>query len=174
MSQPIAGVSPSMLRETTTMVVWPGITRFALGRLLGRGYDLGRGGYILTIGNLLALLTAPLGAALYLFRVAPGVMLRYRLTNRRIVVERGWAHREEKWVDLDRFDAIDVVVRPGQRWFAHGDLVFRQGNVETFRLEAVPRPHQFKAVCWKARMAHVSVRQVLERQRALEPEGELV
>ena len=174
MTQPIAGVSPSSLQETTTMVVWPGITRFAMGRFLGGLYDIGRGGYIVTAGNLIALLTAPLGAALYLFRIAPGVMLRYRLTNRRIIAERDWSHQEEKSVDLDRFDAIDVAVRPGQRWFDHGDLVFRSGNVETFRLAAVPRPQQFKAVCWKARMAYVSVREVLRQQRELEPEGELV
>lgn len=164
MPQPISGVSPSTLHETTSMTIWPGITRFALGRLFGQWYDIGRGGYILTIGNLLALLTAPGGAKLYLLRVAPGIALRYRLTNRRIVVERGWAAKEEKFVDLDRFDSIEVVRRPGMRWFDHGDLIFKLGQVETFRLEAVPRPYQFKAICWKAHMAYSGVKKILARQ----------
>jgi hypothetical protein len=130
-------------------------------------YDWGRGGYILTLGNLIALLTAPGGAKLYLLRVAPGVALRYRLTNRRIIVERGWSAKEEKSVELDRFDSIEVSRRPGMRWFDHGDLVFKLGQVETFRLEAVPRPQQFKSVCWKAHMAYRGVKQALERQAAL-------
>jgi hypothetical protein len=167
MSQPIAGVSPSTLSETTTMTVWPGITRFWLGRLFGQWYDIGRGGYILTPGNIIALLTAPGGAKLYLLRVAPGIALRYRLTNRRIVVERGWAAKEEKSVELDRFDSIEVSRRPGMRWFDHGDLIFKLGNVETFRLEAVPRPYAFKNVCWKAHMAYTGVKKVMAKQAAL-------
>jgi hypothetical protein len=147
--------------------VWPGITRFALGRELGQMYDIGRGGYIFTLGNLLALLTAPGGAKLYLLRVAPGIALRYRLTNRRIIVERGWSAKEEKSVELDRFDSIEIVRRPGMRWFDHGDLVFKLGNVETFRLEAVPRPIAFKSICWKAHMAFSGVKKVMARQAAL-------
>lgn len=155
------------LPETTTMIVWPGVTRFGLGRLFGSLYDLGRGGYIVTPGNLIALLTAPIGAGLYLLRVAPGIALRYRLTDRRIIVERGWGAKEEKAVDLDRFDSIEIVRRPGMRWFDHGDLIFRLGQVETFRLESVPRPQQFKQVCWKAHMAYTRVAQVLQRQAEL-------
>jgi hypothetical protein len=166
MSQPTAGASP-YLNETTTMTVWPGITRFWLGRLFGQWYDIGRGGYILTVGNLLALLTAPGGAKLYLLRVAPGVALRYRLTNRRIIVERGWSAKEEKSVELDRFDTIEVSRRPGMRWFDHGDLIFKLGAVETFRLEAVPRPVAFKNVCWKAHMAYSGVKKVMAKQAAL-------
>ena len=165
MSQSTA--SPNATEETTTMIVWPGITRFGLGRLFGQMYDIGRGGYIFTVGNLLALLTAPGGAKLYLLRVAPYVALRYRLTNRRIIVERGWSAKEEKAVELDRFDSIEVVVRPGMRWFDHGDLVFKLGQTETFRLEAIPRPHAFKAICWKSHMAYTGVKKALAREVAM-------
>lgn len=165
--QAIAGVSPSTVSETTTMTIWPGITRFALGRAFGQMYDIGRGGYIFTVGNLLALLTAPGGAKLYLLRVAPGIALRYRLTNRRIIVERGWSAKEEKYVDLDRFDSIEIVRRPGMRWFDHGDLIFKLGQTETFRLEAVPRPNSFKATVWKAHMAFSGVKKALQREAAM-------
>lgn len=166
MTQPIAGVSPPSMFETTIMTIWPGITRFALGRILGQMYDIKAGTYIFTVGNLLALLTAPGGAKLYLLRLAPGFALRYRLTNRRIVVEKGMNYKEDRSVELDRFDSIEIVVRPGQRWFAHGDLVFKLGNTETFRLEAVPRPDVFKSIVWKAHLSNVGVKKAMAREKA--------
>lgn len=166
MSTAPATASP-YLEETTSMVVWPGITRFWLGRLFGQWYDIKAGAYIFTVGNLAALLTAPGGAKMYLLRVAPGVAIRYRLTNRRIIVEHFYSGKEERAVELDRFDTIDVVRRPGMRWFDHGDLVFKLGQMETFRLEAVPRPHAVKAALWKAHMAYSGVKRVLAKQAAL-------
>jgi hypothetical protein len=80
----------------------------------------------------------------------------YRLTNRRVVVENPFG-AEIKSVSLDRFDAIDVVVEPGQAWFKAGDLVFRQGAVETFRIWGVPRPETFRHTCLKANMSFVGV-----------------
>jgi len=56
----------------------------------------------------------------------------------------------ERWVELSRFDAIDVIVRPGQAWYPAGDLIFRKGQVETFRLEGVSRPETFRQTCLKA------------------------
>ena len=164
MTQPITGVSPASLQETTVMTVWPGITRFALGRCFGQMYENKTGFYIFTLGNLAALLTAPGGAKLYLLGVAPWLAIRYRLTNRRIIVERGWSAQEEKSVELDRFDSIEIVRRPGQKWFQHGDLVFKLGQNETFRLEAVSRPQAFKEVLWKAHKSHVGVKKALQRE----------
>jgi hypothetical protein len=166
MLQPIAGVSPSALQETTIMTVWPSVARLAVGRWLGGLYANKTGGYIFTAGNLLALVFIPLSIVLYFSKVLPYIAARYRLTNRRLIVERGWALTPDKWVDLDRFDAIDVVVRPGQAWYAAGDLVFRLGNLETFRLEGVSRPEAFKQVVWKAHLSHVSVQKILTRQMA--------
>ncbi|NDF39937.1 MAG: PH domain-containing protein, partial [Proteobacteria bacterium] len=60
----------------------------------------------------------------------PWAIRRYRLTNRRVVIERGINPRVEQYVDLDRFDAIDVLVSPGQEWYGAGDLLFRRGQIE--------------------------------------------
>lgn len=163
---PIAGVSPTEIKEVTTMTVWPSNASFGLGRMLGQGYaitwpDI----YIFRLGNLLALLSIPLALVLFFMRIAPGIGSRYRLTNRRIVVERGISGKEDKAVDLDRFETIDIVVQPGQAWYDAGDLVFKQGNVETFRLEGVSRPDSFRATCLKSRNAHVGVKQARARQR---------
>jgi hypothetical protein len=79
-----------------------------------------------------------------------------------VIIERGVSGRIDQYVDLDRFDAIDVVVLPGQEWYPAGDLIFRRGSVETFRLRGVLRPETFRQACMKAHLAYVSVRRALE------------
>jgi hypothetical protein len=83
--------------------------------------------------------------------------MRYRLTNRRVIVERGINPKIEQYVDLNRFDTIDVEVDPGQEWYAAGDLIFRRGPVETLRLSGVSRPESFRQTCLKVRQSYVSV-----------------
>ena len=51
------------------------------------------------------------------------------------------------------------MVRPGQEWYRAGDLVFRLGVIETFRLEGVVRPDTFRHTCLSARQGYVGVRQ---------------
>jgi hypothetical protein len=164
--QPIAGVVPEELREVTVMTVWPSVAKYGLGQMLGRAYairwpDI----YIFRLGNLLALLAIPLSLVLFFLRIAPGIGTRYRLTNRRVIVERGLSGTEDKAVDLDRFESIVIEVQPGQAWYDAGDLVFRNGNVETFRLEGVSRPDAFRATCLKSQMAHTGVKRARRQQR---------
>jgi hypothetical protein len=158
-AQPIAGVVPAEIRETTVMTVWPSVAKYALGKSLGKLYAIRWPAvYIFRLGNLLALLFIPVSLVLFFLRVAPGVGTRYRLTNRRIIVERGLTGKEDKAVDLDRFDNVEIDVLPGQAWYQAGDLVFKLGNVETFRLEGVSRPDAFRATCVKSQMAHAGVK----------------
>ena len=104
-AQPIAGVFPAELSEVTVMTVWPSVAKYGLGRALGRAYSIRwPDSYIFRIGNLLALLAIPLSLPLFFLRIAPGIGTRYRLTNRRVIVERGLTGKEDKAVDLDRFD----------------------------------------------------------------------
>ena len=156
---PIAGVAPSQISESTIMTVWPSNAAYATGRFLGTQYALRFPDiYIFRIGNLIALLSIPVALALYLYRIAPFVGQRYTVTNHRVIVQRGIQARDDRSVDLDRFDSIQVDVLPGQAWYNAGDLVFRLGTVETFRLEGVSRPESFRQVIQKARMAHAGVK----------------
>ena len=75
-----------------------------------------------------------------------------------MIVEAGPKFKPQKSVDLDRFDAIDIDVRPGQAWYPAGDMIFRLGPVETFRLEGVGYPEVFRVTCLKAHQAYVGVR----------------
>jgi len=159
----ISGVVPPGVAEATVMTVYPSVASTGIGQALGRLYRIKRGVGPISIGRLSLLATIPLGLMLYLSLRLPWAIRRYRLTNRRVCIERGVNPQVEQYVDLDRFDAIDVVVAPGQEWYAAGDLVFRRGQIETLRLPGVSRPESFRQTCLKVRQSYVSV-------QALQPE----
>ena len=162
MKQAIAGVSPTTLGEVTAMVTWPSMGSTAIGRFLGGLFENKAGiGNVLTVGNIMALVTIPLTMTIYLFRISPLACRRYRLTNKRVVVEKGIPPREERWVELGNFDTIEVVIRPGQEWYPAGDLIFRKGPTETLRLEGVLRPETFRQTCLKAQRAFSGVSNAL-------------
>ena len=54
-----------------------------------------------------------------------------------------------------------LVVQPGQEWFDCGDLIFRNGEVETLRLPGVSRPEPFRRVCLEVRQSYVGVKEAL-------------
>lgn len=164
MKQAIAGVVPRESAEVPVMTIWPSISAYESGRFLGRMYNWQAGIYIFRLGNLIALASIPHALALYFYRILPFVGTRYTLTNRRIVVQRGLTAVDDRFVNLDRFDRIEVKVRPGQEWFNAGDLVFFQGSTGTFRLEGVSRPEVFRQVCLKSREAYVGLSEILDRQ----------
>jgi hypothetical protein len=139
------------------MTVWPSVASTGIGQALGRLYRIKAGFGPISLGRIALLATIPAGLMLYLSLRLPWAIRRYRLTNRRVMIEQGINPRVQQYVDLDRFDAVDLVVRPGQEWYAAGDLVFRRGPVETLRLAGVSRPESFRRVCLEARQAYVSV-----------------
>ena len=166
MKQAIAGVTPSQTREVTVMTIWPSIAANGIGRFLGTLFEIKLGFYIFTVGNLMALAAIPVALVLYLMRIAPFTATRYRLTNRRVMVERGLSNIESNSVGLDRFDTIDVEVGPGQAWYHAGDLIFRQGEVERIRLDGVSRPESFRQICLNSQRAYVGVQAAMEREAA--------
>lgn len=150
------------------MTVWPSNAAYALGRFHGWAYSIRWPDvYIFRLGHLIALLSIPGAIGIYFLKVLPVIACRYTITNRRVILQRGLSSKPEKWVDLDRFDSIDIVVQPGQEWYDAGDLVFRLAGVETFRLEGVSRPEAFRACCIKSQMSFVGVKKAREREAAL-------
>lgn len=162
--QTIAGVSPPSVAETTVMTVYPSVAATGLGRWLGRLFRIRDGVGPLSIGRVALLACMPIGLMLYLSLRLPWAIQRYRLTNRRVLVERGVRGAVQQFVEFEQFDTIEVAVDPGQEWYAAGDLVFRKGQVQTFLLPGVSRPEVFR-------------RTILEVQRgyrgvaALQPEA---
>lgn len=168
MTQAIAGVSPPEMGEATIMTIAPSIAATAIGRALGQLFSIQAGlSRSLTLGRLLTILSIPIALPLWIgYHLTPGYLKRYRLTNRRVLILRGITAREEAAVSLDDFDAIDVVVRPGQVWYPAGDLVFRKGTIETFRLPGVMRPESFRQVCMKTQRGHTLVKRERKAQLA--------
>jgi hypothetical protein len=182
MNQAIAGVTPATEREVTIMTVWPSLAATAYGRWWGRRYANNVGltlfGIPITLGRLLALVSIPFILPLYFHMLVPrlpGIVfgwpnpacLRYRLTNRRIMIEQPFGGGEQQSVSLDRFDTVTLEVLPGQEWFPAGDLIFRNGPIETFRLDGVPHPEPFRQTCLKARMGFVGVKKAREAGAAV-------
>lgn len=185
MKQAIAGVTPPEEGEVTIMNVWPSLAALQGGRFWGRLYGNRTGftlfGIPVTVGRIIALLSIPLILPIFFVMLLPCFIYvpkwrsipqiyvsnpwakRYRLTNRRVIVER-LSGEEEASVSLDNFDAVEVLVLPGQQWYPAGELVFRKGNVETFRLSGVPRPETFRQTCLKAQQAHSTVKKAVARQ----------
>lgn len=167
MKQAISGVSPSALAESTVMMVWPSIGRTPFGQSLGRLYSIKAGiGNILTVGNLIALASIPQALALFFLALNPLTCLRYRLTNRRVVVEKGYKATIDKEVSLDNFDTIEVESRPGQEWFPCSNLVFFKGKVETFRLDGVPHAEGFRHTCLNAQRGFAGVKSAASKRKA--------
>jgi hypothetical protein len=79
---------------------------------------------------------------------------RYRLTNRRVVIEPGLGGPEFESVELDGFDAIQIEVLAGQEWYYAGDLRLCLGQTEILRLAGVSRPETFRRACLKVRAAY--------------------
>jgi hypothetical protein len=177
MAQAIAGVVPDTEKEVTVMAVWPSIAATAYGRWWGRRFanDIGITlfGVPITVGRLLALVSIPAILPVYFHMVIPKLPFvvfgihnsscrRYRLTNRRVLVEQAFGGGEQKSVSLDRFDSVAVEVAPGQAWYPAGNLVFRKGQVETFRLLGVPHPESFRQTCVKTHAGFVGVQHARE------------
>ena len=152
------------MAETPLMTVWPSIGAWSAGRLVGSLIGNRTGVGCFTLGKLFALLTIPIGLALYAWRLRPFGACRYTLTTERVLVQRGLRPVVADAVALDAFDEIEVAVLPGQAWLRAGDLVFRREGREVFRLPGVANPEAFRQNCLKTRAALVSVRQVLQQQ----------
>lgn len=172
MSTAIAGVAPATESEVTIMTVWPSLAATAYGRWWGRRFENNLGitlfGLPITIGRILALLSIPFILPIYVHTLIPRLPFvifgwpnascrRYRLTNKRVVVEQAFGGGEQQCVSLDRFDSIEIDVLPGQEWYPAGDLIFRKGPIETFRLSGVPHPEAFRQTCLKASNGFVGV-----------------
>lgn len=159
--QSIAGVTPPSTAEVVVMTAWPSVGSTGIGQVLGRMYRIQSGFGPVRIGRLALLMTMPVGLMLYLSMRLPWAICRFQVTNRRVTVNRGVQATVERFVELNRFDTVELVVQPGQKWFDCGDLIFRNGAVETLRLNGVSRPEPFRRVCLEVRQSYVGVEEAL-------------
>ena len=89
----------------------------------------------------------PLALAAFAWNLMPFVCRRYRVTDKRIVIHKGYSAVEQRAIDLDAFDEIAITRLPGQEWLHCGEMTFRQSGTEAFHLSGVSRPEIFRQVC---------------------------
>lgn len=159
-------------KEVTIATIWPSVAAsylgpIPLGQWMGQLFNLTTGIGVLNLGNLFLLLSIPFALLLYFLRFLPYYATRYRLTNRRVIVEKGLLATEDRSVDLDRFNEVEIDVLPGYEWYYAGDLIFKLNQVETFRLVGVARPEAFRIMCLNAHRSHVGVRRAMQQQGIL-------
>ncbi|QDV78148.1 hypothetical protein [Botrimarina mediterranea] len=169
-ASPLKPQDSTRSHERTVTVVWPSISAGPWGQWLGRLYSnrfgFPIGGVPLTLGRLMTLLTAPIGAVLYLVRKAPRWPLvlvgtvntagvRYRVTTQRLLIENPFEKDATPVaaLPLDGFDEVKAEVQPGQDWYHAADVVLLERGVERLRLAGVPRPEPFMRTVMKTQQA---------------------
>lgn len=146
MQYPITGVAPPTLGEVRIRVIWPSVAASpgiaTLGKMLTRTY-------------VLAPLAWPIMGMAYFAKVMPFTARRYLLTNRRLMILRGWAGKVGSEVPLGKIREVKVVTDDNTNFFRAADLhVLGDGSDQPLLvLPAVPEPENFRRAILHARDA---------------------
>jgi hypothetical protein len=112
--QAVTGLVPPQLDETTIRVVWPSVATSPA--VAGMGRAMMR---TIILAPLAWLMLAPF----YFKKILPGLARRYTLTNRRLMIQRGWKRKSPQEIALSEID--DVRLNPDSY-----DGFYRTANLE--------------------------------------------
>lgn len=142
--QAVAGVVPPDFAEARIRERYPSVARnpgiAGLGRLLTR-----------TI--LLAPLAWLLMSALYFGKLLPFLMRRYTVTNRRVMIRKGWKGVVSQEVPLSAIDEVRVVTDANSNFFRAANLEILSGDKIVLTLPGLPEPEAFRHSILNARNA---------------------
>jgi hypothetical protein len=142
---PVTGVTPPQIREAMIRTAWPSLAAYpvgGLGRRLIQSYVLAPLGWFLML-------------PFYFMKVLPVKGMRYVLTNRRLMIQRGWSRRVEAEVPLAEIDDVRLVRDDNSFFFNSGTLeIIAKGQVR-LTLPAVKEPEVFRHAIRNACMAWV-------------------
>jgi hypothetical protein len=145
-TQAITGVMPPAVGEARVREVWPSVAKFSGLASLGK---------TLTRTILLAPLAWALMALAYFGKVAPLLATRYTLTNRRIMIRRGWSGKPTHEVALADIDDVRVVTDSNSDFFRAGTIeIISKGQV-ALKLAGIPEPESFRHAILDTRNAWV-------------------
>ena len=131
-------------RGTRIREIWPTVARVPavanLGKLLNNTIILAPLGWLLMSG-------------LYFSKVLPIVAVRYRLTDKRLMILRGWKGSISQQVALADIDDVQLDPESIDQFFRSADLkVIRNGEV-AMTLTAVPDAESFRHAILDSRNA---------------------
>ena len=143
----VVGVVPPSVREAKIRTIWPSVTASSkaiasIGKMLIGTKFLAPAGWLLM-------------APLYFKKILPIVGRKYTLTNRRVVVQKGWKSTDGDQIELKDIDEIRLDVDSYDDFFRSGTLEFYSGGSLKLKLEGVPEPQTFRQAILSAMMASV-------------------
>jgi hypothetical protein len=147
--QVITGVVPPQTAEAMIREVWPSVARLpviaGLGKKLNElGGKVARTVILFPVGLLIAAAGWALMAPLYFGKVAPVFGRRYTLTNRRLMIRRGWKAKVGHEVALADIEDIRIHKDANSDFFRSGTLeVLGKGQV-LMTLPGVVGPEAFR------------------------------
>src|SRR5947209_4490660 len=142
----ITGVVPPEMGEAKIREVWPSVASFPA--VAGLGQKLTR-----TI--VLAPLAWLIMSAIYFGKLLPVAATRYTLTNRRLMIRRGWKGTPTHEIPLAKIDDVRVVNDAHSDFFRAGTLEILEGANVALRLPGMPEAEAFRIAILNARNAWV-------------------
>lgn len=134
------------LPETRIREIWPTVARIPAIAGLGKLF-------------INSIILAPLGwlvmGGVYFIKILPVVGTRYRLTNQRIAIMRGWGKSASAEVPLCDIDDVQVDAGTLDTFFRSADLKIVKNGSVALTLPAVPDPEAFRHSILDARNAWV-------------------
>jgi Bacterial PH domain len=146
-NQTCTGVIPPAVAESLIREVYPSVARVPAVAALGKTM-------MFTI--ILAPVAWLMMAGLYFGKIAPFAMRRYALTNRRVMIRKGWAGKPSREAALDQIGDIRLVRDGNSDFFraANLEVVSLDGQV-LFTFRGVPDPESFRHAILNTRNAWV-------------------
>ena len=142
--QAITGVVAPELGEACIRQCWPSVARSSAVAGLGK---------TLTRTIILAPLAWLLMAGVYFGKLLPFAACRYVLTNRRLMIRRGWGGKVTYEIPLDQIDDVKLVTDGNSTFFRSGNLEILRNGTTALTLVGVPEPDSFRHAIFNARNA---------------------
>lgn len=163
-AQAISGVSPDF--ESVIEELYPSIACTSLGDLLNRLYEcIPVKIWGITVSHVLALITAPLGALIYLGLKVVGS--RYVITNRNVKRLSALGYRLLESVPITQIAEVSIDPDSRQAFFRTGDIRLTNAAGDTLMLmRGIPYPERFQQVIVEIRDARNQVAASLSRIQA--------
>ncbi len=144
--QAVTGLVPPESGEARIREAWPSVA--SSPALAGLGQKLTR-----TI--VLAPLAWLLMSAVYFGKLLPFFACRYTLTNRRLMIRRGWKGTPSHEIPLAKIDDVRVVNDAHSDFFRAGNLEIIEGGKVALTLPGTPEAEGFRIAILNARNAWV-------------------
>jgi Bacterial PH domain len=133
--QIVSGLIPPQVGEAMVRQAFPSVAATpaiaSLGLMLTRTFVLAPLGWLIMAGP-------------YFAKLLPIFACRYTLTNRRLMIRRGWNAAVAQEVPLEKIDDVRIVEDANSPFFRAATLEIISGGQVVMRLPGVPGPEAYR------------------------------